>query len=479
MGLPNGFAQGQQGGYGQAGGGFGWTPQNYGPVEQTPPQQQQGGGIADTIFNFLKDPKNLALLGLGGAGVAGVVGSGALDPRVVADPRNATDNTFNTMLQNALKTGNIGQILSSGQMPTYGGPFAADPNAAQTGSMGGLQDIINQLTGGSQGQDILGTLTGMSQQGNQLNLPPEIMALLSAGGQGNSILQGIGQGTDPISQLLQSIGGGPTQQGQGMIGQGADLLGQLSNSPQIMQLLSGGQGADINQIGQMLTDASAPGLSDNIQNLREQFSFNGLRNSTDLNQGVSNLMARNQSGIQGALASIIPQLTSGANTTALGAGNLLSQIGGTYGNLGQMTGNLGLGGQGQQVSALSQLLQSQGGAGTALNQGGNQQLDILSQLFGGQQQRALGAATAAPGAYTNIMSLLPQLLQQQFGQGQTLQQDQQAGIQNQIGAFNQGNSLIPMLLQYLQSTPQQQVGPSLLSQLGGLVTQGAVAKQLK
>lgn len=662
-----------------------------------------GGGILD----WFKNPQNLALLGGGAAALFGANKMGAFNPQVVTDPRNQATSAFAQLLQSQLGqgTGGIGSRLAGlGTIPGYQGPFFAGATGGQQTDLQMVQDALARYTGGNQGQDILSQIMGTAQSGGGLNLPPEIAALLGGGG-GQSILQGLGQGSDPVSQMLMALsgqqgagygqaqsllgnqgntgasmlaslfGGGSPEQamlqqlaggannpfisqlarsgqggiaglqqllnfggqnnpalqalmgfdastperqlllgagGQDVTGGGQDIIRQASqylmnlpNNADVNQLLAGGQGVDINQIASMLDTARQPGLNRDLANLREQFSFNGLRNSTDLESGASKLMSDSQAALTGQLASIMPQLAGQRSQTSLGALGALGNLGQTLGGLGQAVGNLGLGQQqnvlgafgqagqlgqggnaqllqailgggnliqggagqnlqallgagnlqlgqkgvaqsglqgaagattaqqqlinsilgqsgqlglqsqgqninigqilgqlgtsetgqqrdlagllaqlgvtqqGQQQSALQSLLQSQLGAGTALQQGGTQQADILTRLFSGQQGNALQALLAAPGATSMFAQLPGQLGQQAFTMEDIIRQASQQGIQNQIGSFNQQQSLLPSLLAFLSGTPQQQVSDSMFSQLGGLAAAGAGLKASK
>jgi hypothetical protein len=509
---------------------------------------QAGGGGAPTappgstggsFLDWFKNPQNLALLGLGAGGAYAASKMGALDPRVVTDPRNTATGDLSKLLSGALG-GNLGQIFQSGMLPGYTGQFGAGTTSGQQSDIDIVQQALQKFASGDQGQGALQGLNQFAQGG--FNVPPEIMSLFGGGG-GQNILQGIGGGSDPVSQMLMQLSGtgnpaidqllnfqsnSPERQlllqagGQNVIGQGQGLLGQagqLLNSGQglgaISSLLGGGAGTDINQVAAMLDQARQPALQRDLGNLREQFSFNGLRNSTDLNQGAATLLGNSQAALTGQLANLMPQLAGLQSQNQLGGLSALTSLAGTQGNLGQMAGNLGLGqqqnvlsafgqagqlgqgGMGQQLQALlgggnllqgqtgqqgnilQSLLGTQLGAGQALQTGGTNQADILSRLFSGQQSNQLQALLGQPGAISMLSQLPGVLGQNAFNLAQGGQNNADTIIQRMIANSTQQQSLMPQILQFLGGTPQQQVGDSLFSQLGGLLAAGAGLKASK
>lgn len=512
-------------------------------------QQGGGGGFMDWLKKNGNTIGNAGLLGatmLGKgnplSGLQSALG-GLINPRAINDPRVNATNDFSSLLSGAMAGGgNIGEMLAKlGMGPAYGGQLNAGATQGQTDALGSANSALAQWFGGGAGAGAMDNLNSIAGSGNSLNLPPEIAAMLGSGSQGGSLMDQIqsmiggnqnqsiqsllglgggtpeqtmlqqlaGSGNNPFIQQLASLGG---QQGGGA---GGNALAQLFSSPQAAGLLGGGQGSDLQSIGSAIQAASQPGLDRNVRDLREQFSFNGLRNSTDLNAGVAQLMSENQSGLQGILAQIAPQIAQNQNQTSLGALNSLSGIGGQLGQLDQSSlasriaamtgasgaqntqlgtlggilgqaGNLGLGGQQNQISATGQSGQLQNQQLQTMLQGliGGQgaqtgQADILARLFGGQQQNATQAALAQPGA-TNMMAQLPQLLaQMNLGMNTGMQNQGQNDLTRQYQAWQAQQSLTPQLLQFLQSAGAQQFSPSLLNTGMNLGLGGAAIKQTK
>lgn len=403
------------------------------------------GGLGSALGSIFGNTNRLGqMAGYGGLGLLGGMLAnklGVLDPRVVKDPRNQATDWFSNQIRGGQDVGSL--LAGMGTLPGFQGPWTAgtDPNQAQ--AIEGMGGIFNQFMNGGmqQGQDILGMLG--QRAGAGFALPPELQAAMSGATTGNS--------------FLQNLAGGFNPGGQDMIGQAGNWLGQQMNNGTIQNLLQGGQTADIGQIGAALDAARRPGLNRDIRDLREQFSFNGLRRGTDIQNAVAARQAESESGMMGQLAGMLPQLTGQSNQTSLGTLNAVANLAGTQGQLGQMLGNLGLGAGNLQL-----------GAAQGLNQSGLGVADLMGNLFNNQQGNSLQALLGMPGAFQGLSQLPGQMANQLFGMGTVLQNQAQQGIQNQIGGFNQQQSMIPGLLAFLGGTPQQQVTPSLLSQLGQL-----------
>lgn len=505
-------------------------------------------GFMDFLKNNMGTIGNLGILGatLAGkgnplSGLQNILG-GLINPRQVNDPRVNATGDFASILSGAMaKGGNIGDMLTKlGLGPAYGGQLNLGQTAGQTSAIGDANSALAQWFGSGAGAGAMDNLNAIAGSGNSLNLPPEIAMLLN-GGQGQTLMDQInsvigGNQNTAISSLLGMGGATPEQtmlqqlaasgnnpfisQLAGLAmptggGAGGNALAELFSSPQASALLGGGQGNDLNTIAEAIAAAQQPQLNRNVRDLREQFSFNGLRKSTDLNQGVAQLMAESQSGLQGILAQIAPQIAQNQNTTSLGALNALTGIGGqlsqldqsslasriaaltgasgaqntqlgTLGNILGSAGQLGLGGQSNQIGAtgqsgqlqnqqLSTILQSLiGGAGASTGQA-----DVLARLFGGQQANATQAALAQPGA-TSTLAQLPQLLaSMNLGMNTTLQSQGQNDLTRQYQAWLQQQSLTPQLLQFLQSAGAPQFTPSLLNTGMNLGLAGAAIKQTK
>jgi hypothetical protein len=475
---------------------------------------QGGGGIMDWLKGNAGTLGNLGLLGAGIAGhgnpLTGLQSlfGGLVNPRPMSDPRTAATGDFASLLSGAMANGgNIGEMLTKlGMGPAYAGRLNQGETAGQNMALGDANSALAQWFGGGAGAGAMDNINRIAGGGQQLNLPPEIAQLLGGGSQGtlmdqiNSIiggnqnsaidaLMGMGGATPEQSMLRGLIRGGP--------GQGQNALASLFQSPAASKLLGGGEGNDLGTIAQAIAAAQQPQLDRNVRDLREQFSFNGLRNSTDLNSGVAQLMSESQTGLNGILAQLAPQISATRNNTSLGALNALTGIGGQLGQLDQSSlaskiaaltgaGQLGLGGQSNQIQAtgqsgslqnqqLSTILQSLiGGAGASTGQA-----DVLARLFGGQQSNATQAALAQPGA-ASTMAQLPQLLaQMNLGMNTSMQNQGQNDLTRQYQAWIQQQSLTPQLLQFLQSAQGQQYSPSILNTVANLGLTGAAVKQTK
>jgi hypothetical protein len=446
------------------------------------------GGFLSGLMGSLPSSNTLGqMAGYGGMGLLGGLlasKTGLMDPRVVNDPRNQATDWFSKMLQGG---GNVGQMLGGqGMLPGYQGPWSAGADAGQQQAMGAMSDIFGQFMNGGQqqGQDILSQLG--QRAGANFALPPELQAAMGGMTAGNPFLTQLAGGQqNPFMSALAGVGNGQPM-GTDMIGGAGQWLQQQMGNGTIQNLLQGGQTADIGGIAAALDAARRPGLNRDIANLRENFSFNGLRRGTDIQNAVAARQAESESGMMGQLAQMMPQLTGQSNQTSLGTLNAISNLAGTQGQLGQMLGNLGLG-QGQLAaqglqgagSLFNQGLGIQSGAAEALNSGGLGAFGALGNLFNNQQGNSLQALLAMPGAFQGLSQLPGQMASQLFGMGTTLQNNSQQGIQNQIAGFNQQQSLIPLLMQFLSGTPQQQVTPSMLAQLGQLGLGAASVRQGK
>lgn len=286
--------------------------------------------------------------------------------------------------------------------------------------MGGDADAMRQLTGqGPQGlQQLLGMGNfGLDERGQLAQMAnvqtPERQLLLQAI-QGNP-LGGAQQGLDAQNQAVQQL-----------LGSGA------------MQNLLGGGGADPNAIYSALDAQRRTGLGRDVRDLREQFSFAGLRDSTDLQGAVAQRQAESEQGLMAQMAQIMPQLQAQqaqAQAAGLGAGGALA---GMLGQGGQAAGQLGL----QQQQNVLSALQGAGQLGLSGAQLGQQALGQAGQLglgAGQLQQQALQAAMQGSlGARGQNADILGQLagLNMQGQQAQSSQQLQalQAALQGQLGA---------------------------------------------
>lgn len=483
-----------------------------------------------------------------------------LAPQALNDPRTAATNDFSKAIQTALAGGkSIGSVLTEmSALPGYQGQLTAGLNEQQIADLGASNQSLSDFLAGDQGKGALSALSGIAGSGNDLNIPPELMALLNPASQNQSLgglssiangdnslmaqiqamvsgnpngnimsmLMGQGNmGTGPASQIqtlmngysnpfLQQLGSAnfasPEQQMLQQISMGAgssgstDILRQLLTGGDASRLLGGGTGTDINQIGQMLQQASQPGIDQGLRDLREQFSFNGLRKSTDMGQAAGTFLGNSQAALTGQLAQLIPGINAQRDTTSLGA--LQSLIGGA--------GQLGSTGQGDLAQRI-QALTAAGGLGQgsqsltlqSLLGGGDQTLQQLQAMMGGASQQGqlgtagqsniiqalLGAGGMGQQSQQTGLSALQQLLgtqagaaeglaglgQQQAGLNTTNQQSQ-AGILAQLFGGQQGNALQaalaqPGALDMLSKLPQSLIGQNYgLNQQGQQTQQGGL-----
>lgn len=429
-----------------------------------------GSGFWDWIKNNGNTLGNVGLLGAtiaGGGNPLSGIGKGfsaLMDPKQLNDPRQQGVNDLSGMLSGAMAGGNFADFVAKMMGPAYGGQLNAGANQGQTDAVGGANSALANFFSGDQGQGSLANINRIAQGG--FNLPPEIAALLGQGGQNDQYAQQIQQliGTDnpAIANLLNMNNAGP----------GVAELSQLFNSGQAGALLSGGEGNDLNSIGSAIAQAQQPALDRRIRDMREQFSFNGLRDSTDLNAGVGQAVAESQGNLQGILAQLAPQIANTRNQTALGALQALGGIGGQMGNIN--TGSQQAAGQlinqqaGQGISGLSSLFNAQG-----------QNAGVLASIFNNQNNNATQAALAQPGAFSQIAQLPQLLAQANLGMNTTMQNQQQNDLSRQYQAWQQQQSLMPNLLSILGGTGPQQYNQSLLQQLGPMLMAGYGMKQAK
>jgi hypothetical protein len=434
------------------------------------PAGDQAGGFWNWIKNNGSTLGNIGLLGAtiaGGGNPLSGIGKGfsaLMDPKQLNDPRQQGVNDLSGMMSGAMAGGNFADFVTKMMGPAYGGQLNAGANQGQLDAVGGANSALANFFSGDQGQGSLANINRIAQGG--FNLPPEIAALLGQGGQNDQYAQQIQQliGTDnpAIANLLNMNNAGP----------GVAELGQLFNSGQAGALLSGGEGNDLNSIGSAIAQAQQPALDRRVRDMREQFSFNGLRDSTDLNAGVGQAVAESQGNLQGILAQLAPQIANTRNQTALGALQALGGIGGQMGNIN--TGSQQAAGQlinqqaGQGISGLSSLFNAQG-----------QNAGVLASIFNNQNNNATQAALAQPGAFSQIAQLPQLLAQANLGMNTTMQNQQQNDLSRQYQAWQQQQSLMPNLLSILGGTGPQQYNQSLLQQLGPMLMAGYGMKQSK
>lgn len=411
------------------------------------------------------------------AGAAGAAGS--LNPQTAATMASA----LSPIASNGLTPGPA-QVSAQNQIPVPTGPGPGSNPGIPLPPTGGIPGA----PGAGGAGPTIGALPGAGSDANinriagqtGLNLPPQIQALLQGSQNTQSgMAGGIQTAASGASPYIDALAGLAGPNGGGGSSSGSNYLMTLLQSPQAQSLLSGGQGANLNQIGSAISAAAQPGLDRNVRDLREQFSTAGLRDSTDLNMGVSDLMARNQSQITGQLAQIAPQIAQNANSTSLGALSSLGGIGQGLGSLGQgdlsariaaLTGaaSTGTQAQGNQLSALNSLL------GTTTS-GNNNTLNSLAGIFGNQQNNQTSAALAQPGAASTVAQLPGQLAAQNYGLNAQSQTLDQSALDRNMQVWLQSQGLTPQILSFLGTTPATQYGPSALTQGTNAIGTGLAA----
>lgn len=431
-----------------------------------------GGGFMDFLKNNAGTLGNIGLLGatlLGhGNPLSGLgkVGGALLDPRQLNDPRQQGANDFGSLLSGAMKGQDMAGFLQNIMGPAYGGQLNAGANAGQTAALGDANSALASFFGGDMGQSSMNNMNRIA--GGGYGVPPEIAALLGQGGANGQLGQQIQQliggatGNPAIDNLLNMNNAGP----------GVAELSSLFGSGQAAALLNGGVGNDLNSIGSAIAAAQQPALDRRLRDLREQFSFNGLRQSTDLNSAAGQATAEAQSQLTGQLAQIAPQLAQNQNQTGLGALQALAGIGGQMGNIntgsqqaaGQLINQANLGGAGALTSLLGQ---------------GSQDASVLASLFNNQMNNQTQAALAQPGAF-NMLAQLPQLLAgQNFNMNTQMQNQNQGDLTRNYQAWLQQQSNTPNILSFLGGTGPQQYNQSILQQLAPIMMAGYGMKQAK
>lgn len=429
-----------------------------------------GGGFTDWLKNNANTLGNLGIGGLmlagGGNPLSGFqkMMGGIMDPRALNDPRSTAANDLGGMLSGAMQGGSMADFMTKMMGPAYGGQLNAGATQGQTDALGGANSALAQFFGGDQGMGTMDNMNRIAQGGFQL--PPELQAMFGQGGQGDQWAQQIqgliGQDNPAIANLLGMNNSGP----------GVAELSSLFNSGTAGSLMQGGEGNDLNSIGNAIAAAQQPALDRRVRDMREQFSFGGLRDSTDLNAGVGGAIAESQAGLQGMLAQLAPQIANTRNNTALGA---LQALGGIGGQMGQInTGSQQAAGQlinqqsGQGMNALSNLYGAQGNNANA-----------LASIFNNQNNNATQAALAQPGAF-NMLSMLGQnMANTNFGMNSQMQQQNQGDLTRQYQAWQNQQSMMPNIMQFLGSGGPQQYQQSLLQQLGPMLMGGYAMKQSK
>lgn len=384
--------------------------------------------------------------------VAQLTGQGDASSGAVGDINSLMANYSNPGLQALM--GSLGAQNPIIAALTGSANFASPEQSALQGTAAGASNPYIQMAAQNPAlAALLGLDTSSPEQG--------LLQQLAAGGSnpytGAAATAGSGA-SDMLTQLAQMAAQNP----------GQDLIGSLMGSDTAQKLLGGQTGADFGSIADALDAVRQRTLGRDANNLREQFSSMGLRNSTSLDNVMAKLATDSETGLQGVLAQIAPQIFQGQANTQLDT--LKTLLSGATASQGAGTANLG--------TAIQALLGAgnlkQTGAATAgqlanTNLGtigdilakagslgqGSKGLD-LNAILGGGQIAAQGAGTAA-NAQNNFLSTITDALSKagalgQGAQGLNLQallgagqmQGTQTG-QNQGAAANASSQFLDQL----------------------------------
>lgn len=393
--------------------------------------------------------------------------------------------------QNVLQAQSLGNTGVQQQLQALGMLPAQFFGQAANMLQGGNQPAINGLLqNGSAGNPAIMQLLGASNQSN-----PFISQLAGAGGSNPFIQQLAGAGQQAVNTperqlLLAAAGGNPLAGAQQQIGGAQGNLQSLFSNQGIQNLLNGG-GIDLAKVAAPLEAARKQALASDQNDIREQFTTAGLRNSSNLADAMGKQALQSETGLQAQLSQLVPQIMGQQQQGQLGALNALAGIGGTQGQLGTALGQLGLGRQSNVLQGLGQAGQlgisgAQVGS-NALGQAGQLQLgqnqlgsqnlgqagSLLNQLFGINNQAALGAGglsndllnaqnqalMGAGNLNTQAAQALAQMGLQQQGQQANILQGllgSQFNAASQLGSQSmQGNQLLASLLQSGQQNQLQ------------------------
>lgn len=286
----------------------------------------------------------------------------------------------------------------------------------------GMSTLSQLMSGGSPVQNAImnlagtpssatGTLSPFMQPSQNPGLS-QLLSLVQGGGVqppssvGSAISALAGQNNvsapTSVSQAISNLFSGATQDAtagaQAPLSNAQNIVSQIQNNPALSSLL-GGNPADFSGVLSAFDTQRQQQLTEDSQNLREEMSNMGLRSSTNLDQAQSNLAAKSQANYDATVAQLIPTLT-GQQSQAQEAGlGILSSLPGILQGIGSTSGSLGLGQQGNLISALT------GAGGLGVN---------LGNLNLGSQSNVLQALTSAGNlglgsgslANTNLSNLL-------------------------------------------------------------------------
>lgn len=277
-------------------------------------------------------------------------------------------------------------------LPQYGGQMGAGLRPEQLAALGQAGGAAGQFFGsqGGTAQQIISQLLGQGQTGG--GFAPAGLENLLSNLPGQDILRQIGMGGGPGGGALQGIASGQ---------------GNLPEYDQLFNAISSAQQGTFNR---------------NLRDIREQYSSAGLRQGSDLANAFAQAGTENAQNIGSMLAQLGLQSAGAQSGARLGAA--------------QELGRLGL------------------GAGQALGQAGLGGGDILSQLFSGQQGRALSALQALPGAQATLAGLPMDIATRLFGLGEAARGVQDTNLQRMLAEFQRTQgALFPGIVNYASGAP--------------------------
>jgi len=222
-------------------------------------------------------------------------------------------------------------------------------------------------------------------------------------------------------------------------GNNGNISSRLNGGPALNSLLGGAATDTMSNLFTALDNQRKQSLNQDIGNLREQYSNNGLRFGTDLSRAITDRQSQSENNLLAQVAGVMPQITA-------------QDIQGK---------TAGLGFQTQGADILSNLLLNSPGALTSLN--------MMPYAISGAQQ---GIAQGDLGLLTNPFNL---------NQISTTQNDTNAARAYQ--EFGRTQNLFPSILGFLGGTNPGQNTPSPFTQgvnaVNGIGQTAATALALK
>ena len=392
--------------------------------------------------------------------------SNAFKPRRQTTGREVGADTFGQLFgtygQGQQPKGNLGEFIQNTfTYPGYGKQLTAGQTSQQGLAMG---NVINALQAPNSLSAVRSGLLNFGGEGR----PNGLEELFAALPQGTNILDQIANGTTTAQNRLGAGTATPERAAlASLVGSGAPQATDLLKSLFESRSGAGNNSWDLNSITAALDGQRRFGLDRDVRDIREMFSSQGLRESSNLADAVATRQSESEANLFAELARIAPQLV-GAGSSELQA---LTQLGTNLGSLelgGQENiiraltgaGELGLGGASIDTQALQSILGSQLQAGQSAGQIGLGQADILSQLFQGQQGRELQALLGLPGAEATYGQLGLDQSQSLFNMGEVVRQALQGGLDRQYQDYQFQNQLFPQILSFLSGAPQPTYAPS-------------------